>query len=157
MTTPPPQAERHGRLHDHEHPGWLPERDITDDCPLDCLFVKLTAGAYNILARELPRLLGHPPTVGDLATLHRQRQLSQFRGLGPRRVSEIETLLIVNGFDSALPIRPAARRRPQAPDQRDRRRPTGPHADLEHAPPTRPPPEPVPQPRTTSPPPDGTD
>src|SRR5215510_1802803 len=84
-----------------DHTGWLPDQPITGQCPLGCLFYRLSGGAYRALEAELPRLLGRPGTVGDVATLHRQRRLRHIRHIGPRRLGEIEALLVVYGFSIA--------------------------------------------------------
>jgi len=76
---------------------------ITRDCPLDCLGTVLSLCAFNPLAHDLDRRFGRPPTVGDVADLHRQRQLGQIRQLGPRRISQIEAVLIL----AELPAEPS--------------------------------------------------
>jgi hypothetical protein len=55
-----------------------------------------------------------PESVGDVLDLHGRGQLSEIIGLGPRRISEIETALIFAGFD-LTPRRHSARNRGQYP------------------------------------------
>jgi hypothetical protein len=42
-----------------------------------------------------------PRTVGDVVGLYTRRQLRKIRGIGPRRVSEIEAALVLAGLDLA--------------------------------------------------------
>ena len=44
---------------------------------------------------------GEPRTVGDVMDLYSRRQLRKIRGLGPRRVSEIEAALVLAGLNLA--------------------------------------------------------
>jgi len=62
---------------------------ITPACPVDCLRAVMPAAAFNPLARASGAPFEPPATAGDVAGLHQQDQLSQIRGLGPRRHREI--------------------------------------------------------------------
>lgn len=81
-----------------DHVGWLPEEPVTPDCPLECLRYQLSGRTYRALDHGLPTLLGHPAAVRDVADLHRQRRLNGIPSLGPRRVGEIELMLVTYGF-----------------------------------------------------------
>jgi hypothetical protein len=75
----------------HPHP-------VAADCPVECLDGLLSPQA-------LRRLLLNPPggevtTAGDIARAHRQRTLSQVRGIGPGRIAEIEEVLLAAGLIS---------------------------------------------------------
>jgi hypothetical protein len=76
--------------------------EITSTCPVDCLRPMLaTAAAFNLLARAWGAPFDPPATAGDVADLYQQRRLSQIRGLGPRRHSEIGHGLRLAGLISA--------------------------------------------------------
>jgi AraC-like DNA-binding protein len=72
---------------------------IKQDCPVECLQAVLSQAPYRALARAQDTYLPPPRTVGDVIRLYVRRDLRGIRGLGPRRISEIETALVLAGFD----------------------------------------------------------
>ena len=71
------------------------DRDtISLDCPLDCLKTVLSAMAFNPLARAYDAPFDPPDTVGAVVKLYEHGQLGKIKGLGPRRIGEIEVCLI---------------------------------------------------------------
>ncbi|HEY5987465.1 MAG TPA: hypothetical protein VIV12_13990 [Streptosporangiaceae bacterium] len=44
-----------------------------------------------------------PRTVGDVVRLHQHGKLSEIRGLGPRRIGEIELCLLLAGLITSRP------------------------------------------------------
>lgn len=79
-------------------PGRPTEHPITAECLLDCLAPHLSAHALNPLRRELPALFQRPATIGDVVYLHQRHTLDYIRHLGPRRIGEIELVLILAGL-----------------------------------------------------------
>jgi hypothetical protein len=71
---------------------------ITLECPAICL-----ASVISLMA--LNRLLNgssydqHPETVRDVLAICREGRLGYYRGMGPRRSSEIRAGLVLAGFD----------------------------------------------------------
>jgi hypothetical protein len=55
--------------------------------------------AFNPLTRADGAPFCEPCPVGDVMTLHARRQLRKIRGLGSRRISEIEAALVLAGLD----------------------------------------------------------
>ena len=94
---------------------------VTPDCPVECLLTVLSLTSFNPLARAYDAPFGEPRTVGDVVDLYARRQLREIRGLGPRRVSEIEAALGLAGLNLAgHQQRPRAGRpatRPGAPPE----------------------------------------
>ena len=92
---------------------------VTPDCPVECLLTVLSLNSFNPLARAYDAPFDEPRTVADVMDLYTRRQLRKIRGLGPRRVSEIEAALVLAGLNLAgHQQRPRARRtttRPGAP------------------------------------------
>lgn len=86
---------------------------ITRDCPPECLLALLSRKAWNPLMRG-DITVSPPESVGDVLDLYARGQLSEIPGLGPRRISEIETALIFAGFD-LTPCRHSARNHGQSP------------------------------------------
>jgi len=82
---------------------------VTPDCPVECLLTVLSLTSFNPLARACDAPFGEPRTVGDVVDLYARRQLREIRGLGPRRVSEIEAALVLAGLNLA-----GHQQRPQA-------------------------------------------
>jgi hypothetical protein len=72
---------------------------VTPVCPVECLLTVLSLNSFNPLTRADGAPFGEPCTVGDVVQLHTQRQLRKIRGLGPRRISEIEAALVLAGLD----------------------------------------------------------
>jgi hypothetical protein len=72
---------------------------VTPRCPVECLLTVLSLNAFNPLTRTDGAPFGEPCTVGDVVTLYARGQLRKIRGLGPRRVSEIEAALVLAGLD----------------------------------------------------------
>jgi hypothetical protein len=70
---------------------------VTRDCPVECLLTVLSMNSFNPLTRAYDA----PRTVGDVIDLYTRRQLRKIRGLGPRRVSEIEAALVLAGLNLA--------------------------------------------------------
>jgi hypothetical protein len=92
---------------------------VTPDCPVECLLTVLSRNSFNPLTRAYDAPFAEPRTVGDVVDLYTRSQLRKIRGLGPRRVSEIEAALVLAGLNLAgHPKRPRAGRtaaRPGAP------------------------------------------
>jgi hypothetical protein len=85
---------------------------VSPDCPVECLLTVLSLTSFNPLARADDAPSGPPRTVGDVIELYNRRQLRQIRGLGRRRLSEIEAALVFAGLDlTGHQQRPAAPRR----------------------------------------------
>jgi hypothetical protein len=77
-------------------PGAVPHHGpVTPDCPVECLM------SFNPLARAYDAPFDEPRTVGDVMDLYARRQLREIRGVGPRRVSEIEAALVLAGLNLA--------------------------------------------------------
>lgn len=89
LTAPGSRVSRHG--------------PVTPQCPVEC---RLTV--FNPLARSCEATFAEPRTGGDVLGLHERGQLREIRGIGPRRVLEIEAALA--GFDLGL----ACQQRPRA-------------------------------------------
>jgi hypothetical protein len=70
---------------------------IAADCPVLCLAGLLSSHALNRLLPEIGGP-GRDGTVGDIAALHRARQLGRVRGLGLGRMAEIEEVLLAAGL-----------------------------------------------------------
>jgi hypothetical protein len=66
---------------------------VTRDCPVECLLTVLSVHSFNPLTRAYDAPFEEPRTVGDVIDLCTGDQLGQIRGVGPRRVSEIEAAL----------------------------------------------------------------
>ena len=76
---------------------------VRADCPVEYLASLLSAKAFNPLHRAYLAPGGPPRTVGDVARLHQQGLLPEIRGLGPRRIGEIEICLILAGLVTGQP------------------------------------------------------
>ena len=74
---------------------------VTPDCPVECLLTVLSLNSFNPLTRADDAPFAEPRTVGDVMDLYSRRQLCKIRGLGPRRVSEIEAALVLAGLNLA--------------------------------------------------------
>ena len=85
-------------------------RPVTPQCPVECLLTVLGLRCFNPLARAYDATFAEPRTVGDVLGLHERGQLRQIRGIGPRRVLEIEAALVLAGLDLARHQRPRAGR-----------------------------------------------
>jgi hypothetical protein len=72
---------------------------VTPDCPVECLLTVLSLNSFNPLARAYDAPFDEPRTVADVMDLYTRRQLRKIRGLGPRRVSEIEAALVLAGLN----------------------------------------------------------
>ena len=70
---------------------------VTPECPVECLLTVLSLNSFNPLTRAYDA----PRTVGDVMDLCTRRQLRKIRGVGPRRVSEIEAALVLAGLNLA--------------------------------------------------------
>ncbi len=73
---------------------------VRADCPVGCLRAILSAHAFIPLSWAYMASYEPPRTVGEVARLHREGKLSEIRGLGPRRIGEIELCLILAGLAS---------------------------------------------------------
>jgi len=81
-------------------PGQVPHHGpIGPACPVDCLQTVLSRMTLHPLARAYDAPFGPPRTVGDVAELHADGRLQEIRGLGKRRISEIEAALVLAGVD----------------------------------------------------------
>jgi hypothetical protein len=74
---------------------------VTPDCPVECLLTVLSPTSFNPLARAYDAPFDEPRTVGDVIDLYTRRQLRKIRGIGPRRISEIEAALVLAGLNLA--------------------------------------------------------
>jgi hypothetical protein len=74
---------------------------VTPACPVECLLTVLSLNSFNPLTRADDAPFGEPRTVGDVVDLYTRRQLRKIRGVGPRRVSEIEAALVLAGLNLA--------------------------------------------------------
>ena len=74
---------------------------VTRDCPVECLLTVLSMNSFNALTRADGAPFAEPRTVGDVVDLYTRRQLRKIRGLGPRRISEIEAALVLAGLNLA--------------------------------------------------------
>jgi hypothetical protein len=72
---------------------------VTRDCPVECLLTVLSRNSFNPLTRAYDAPFPEPRTVGDVIDLYTRSQLRKIRGLGPRRVSEIEAALVLAGLN----------------------------------------------------------
>jgi hypothetical protein len=72
---------------------------ISPDCPVECLLPVLSLMSFNRLACADDAPFGEPRTVGDVLDLCTRYELRKIRGLGPRRISEIEAALVLAGLD----------------------------------------------------------
>jgi hypothetical protein len=87
------QTARTGRVPHHGQ--------VTPDCPVECLLTVLSLKSFNPLTRAYDAPFAEPRTVGDVMDLYTRRQLRKIRGIGPRRVSEIEAALVPAGLNLA--------------------------------------------------------
>lgn len=71
---------------------------IIPDCPIDCLQTVLSGAAFNHLARCYDAPFDQPRTVGDVVELYQRGRLGAIRGLGSRRIGEIQASLIFAGL-----------------------------------------------------------
>jgi len=74
---------------------------VIPGCPVECLLTVLSLNSFNPLTRAYDAPFGEPRTVGDVMDLYTRRQLRKIRGIGPRRVSEIEAALVLAGLNLA--------------------------------------------------------
>jgi len=74
---------------------------VTQECPVECLLSVLSLNSFNPLTRADDAPFAEPRTVGDVMDLCTRRQLRKIRGIGPRRVSEIEAALVLAGLNLA--------------------------------------------------------
>jgi len=74
---------------------------VSRDCPVECLLTVLSGNSFNPLTRADGAPFAEPRTVGDVVDLYTRSQLRKIRGLGPRRVSEIEAALVLAGLNLA--------------------------------------------------------
>ncbi len=72
---------------------------LTGACPVDCLRAVMCTATFHALARAERAPFDPPATVAQVVDLWRARRLGQIDGLGRRRLGEIETALVVAGFD----------------------------------------------------------
>ena len=92
---------------------------VRPDCPVECLLSVLSLHSFNPLSWAEDAPFDPPRTVGDVVDLYTRHQLRMIRGLGPRRVSEIEAALVLAGLNLAghqqRPRAGRTARRPGAP------------------------------------------
>jgi hypothetical protein len=72
---------------------------VRSDCPVECLLTVLSIMSFNRLARAEDAPFDPPRTVGEVMDLYSRHQFREIRGLGPRRISEIEAALVLAGLD----------------------------------------------------------
>jgi hypothetical protein len=70
---------------------------ITADCPATCLASVISLMALNRLLSSPHEQ--RPETAGDVVAICREGRLGDYRGMGPRRRSEIQAGLVLAGFD----------------------------------------------------------
>ena len=63
---------------------------MSPDCPVECLLTVLSVRSFNPLARAHDAPFDPPGTAGDVLRLYTGGLLHKIRGLGRRRLSEIE-------------------------------------------------------------------
>jgi hypothetical protein len=85
---------------------------VTPQCPVECLLTVLSLNSFNPLTRAYDAPFDEPRTVGDVMDLCTRHQLGKIRGIGPRRVSEIEAALVLAGLNLAGHQRPASQEGP---------------------------------------------
>jgi hypothetical protein len=88
---------------------------VSPGCPVECLLTVLSLTSFNPLARAYDAPFDEPRTVGDVIDHSTRRQLRKIRGIGPRRVSEIEAALVLAGLDLGGRQRRPPAGRPGAP------------------------------------------
>lgn len=76
---------------------------VRADCPVSCLAAFLSAKAFIPLHRAYLASYEPPRTVGDVAQLLQQGKLAEIRGLGLRRIGEIELCLTLAGLLTGQP------------------------------------------------------
>ena len=74
---------------------------VTPECPVECLLTVLSLNGFNPLTRAYDAPFDEPRTVADVMDLCARRELRKIRGVGPRRVSEIEAALVLAGLNLA--------------------------------------------------------
>jgi hypothetical protein len=80
--------------------GMIPHHGpVSPGCPVQCLLTVLSLSTFNPLTRAYDAPFSEPRTVGDVMDLYARRQLRKIRGIGPRRVSEIEAALVLAGLN----------------------------------------------------------
>lgn len=72
---------------------------VGSDCPVECLLTVLSLMSFNRLARAGDAPFDPPRTVGDVLDLYSCDRFREIRGLGRRRISEIESALVLAGLD----------------------------------------------------------
>jgi hypothetical protein len=81
-------------------PGTVPHHGpVSGDCPVECLLSVLSVASFNPLMHACDAPFDPPRTVGDVLDLYTRHELRKIRGLGPRRISEIEAALVLAGLD----------------------------------------------------------
>ena len=88
-----------------EHTSGCPAGPVRAECPVQCLRGVLSGSAFIPLSRAYMASFEPPRTVGEVVRLHQQGKLSEIRGLGPRRIGEIELCLILAGLVTGQPSR----------------------------------------------------
>jgi hypothetical protein len=83
----------------HNSDGKQPQVMITPECPVQCLQTALSLMSLNRLAAANGAFFDPPRTVADVIELHRHGKLQDIRGLGRRRISEIEAAIVFLGLD----------------------------------------------------------
>jgi hypothetical protein len=79
-----------------EFPGWHVRRRHVDPRRRCEASTVLPRNSFNPLTRSCDAPLDEPHTVGDVMGLYTRRQLREIRGLGRRRISEIEAALVLD-------------------------------------------------------------
>jgi hypothetical protein len=97
------------------HRGAVPHHGLVGPgCPVECLRTVLSRHSFNPLARANGAPFGPPRTVGDVIGLCAGGQLRDIRGLGRRRISEIEAGLVFAGLVvTGDPCQPGASAEPK--------------------------------------------
>jgi hypothetical protein len=80
-------------------PGAVPHHGlVSPDCPIECLRTVLSWHSFNPLARANGAPFDPPRKVGEVTALCAGDRLREIRGLGRRRISEIEAALVFAGL-----------------------------------------------------------
>jgi len=86
-----------------DHASGCDADPVRADCPVGCLRAVLSAGAFIPLRGAYMASFEPPRTAGDVAQLCHQGMLTEIRGLGPRRIGEIEMCLVLAGLLTGQP------------------------------------------------------
>lgn len=78
---------------DNPSPAWPPHEQHSLTCPISCL--KLSARITNALRHHDTEA----ENIGQLIHMLQHNKLGEVRNIGPRRLSEVHTALVAEGFN----------------------------------------------------------